>query len=568
MDAWPHRTWRATAVGGCLAAALLSTWPLALHLSSAVPLGTETAATIPLFDLWTLWWAGGRLWHGFAELWNAPIFHPTAGAFAFSEPMLLPGVLAAPLFGMHAPPALAHNVVLLAVLTANGVMACRVARALGAGRLASLLAGVLMVTLPFFAKMQGELPILAIGGALASLDGVLRFARSGRLASAAEAGAGLVVQALCCQQLTPFAFLFVAAAAVVALRQRRFARPSVVRLGGALVAAAVVVGLLARTPLAIHRQLGFGRGADVVQSLSATPLDFLSRPLHALVPFPRPEDAGTFTGGLFPGILLAALAAVGAWRRRSDGRDAWRRYLVGGAAGGVLLALGLNLSILGWQPFSLLRALPGFDEIRSAFRAAVFFQVHLVFLATFGLEALGRWLAESPRRDRFVLAAGLVAAGENLSLPAPLLAVPRSPRTEWTAFVAAQPAGTVLAHVPFPRGVDVEDFAIEAWRLFAQLDHGKPLVNGYASNFPAVYREFMFAMGAEFPKPILACALRVVFGADLLVVDQSWLSSHRDAFAALGPWLEAAYSDSSVAIFRLNPTADECPPMRIDVGSR
>jgi hypothetical protein len=54
-------------------------------------------------------------------------------------------------------------VILLAVLTANGAMACRVARALAAGRLASLLAGVLMVTLPFFAKMQGELPILAIG---------------------------------------------------------------------------------------------------------------------------------------------------------------------------------------------------------------------------------------------------------------------------------------------------------------------------------------------------------------------------------------------------------------------
>ncbi len=337
------------------------------------------------------------------------------------------------------------------------------------------------------------------------------------VSSAVEAGAGLVVQALCCQQLTPFAFLFLAAAAVVALRQRRFERPSVVRLGGALLAAAVLVGLVARTPLTIHRQLGFGRSADVVQSLSATSLDFLSRPLHALVPFPPPEDAGTFTGGLFPGILLGALAAAGAVRRWNDGRDPWRWYFVCAAAGGVLLALGLNLSIAGWRPFALLRALPGFDEIRSPFRAAVFFQAHLVFLATFGLEALGRWLAESPR---------------------------------------------------FPGGVDVEDFSTEAWRLFAQLDHGKPLVNGYASNFPAVYREFMLAMGAEFPKPILACALRVVFGANLLVVDQSWLSSHRDAFAALGPLLEPAYSDATVAIFRLNPTADECPPMRIDVGAR
>jgi hypothetical protein len=50
IDAWSRKRWRATALGACLLAALLATWPLALHLASAVPLGTETAATIPIFD--------------------------------------------------------------------------------------------------------------------------------------------------------------------------------------------------------------------------------------------------------------------------------------------------------------------------------------------------------------------------------------------------------------------------------------------------------------------------------------------------------------------------------------
>jgi hypothetical protein len=571
MDALPQRTWRATVLGACVLAAIASTWPLALHLATAVPLGTESAATIPLFDIWTLWWAGGRLWHGFSDLWNAPIFHPTTGAFAFSEPMLLPGALVGPLVGLRAPPALAHNLVLLAILGANGIAGCRVARAFGVGRGAALLAGIMMVTLPFFAKLQGELPILAITGTLVALDGVARFAADGRVGAAVESGVGLIIQAASCQQLTPFAFLFVSGAAVVALRARGFSRGGTLRLAGAFVVAGLVVWLLARTPLAVHRQQGFRRTEELVQSLSATPLDFLTRPLHALMPFPSREDATTFTGGLFPGILLSLLAVAGAVVRGCDaeGKNPWRWYALGGAVAGVLLALGPNLSIFGWPPFSALRALPGFDQIRSVYRLAVFAQVNLVFLAAFGLDALGCRLKDRPHANQIVLAAGLLAAAENLSLPAPLLAVPRSPRTAWTAFVAAQPTGTVLAHVPFPAGPDVEDFAVEAWRLYAQLDHGQPLANGYASNFPAVYREFMFAMGAAFPKQILACALRTVFHADLLVVDQSWLSVHRSAFdLEVMPLLAPAYADATVAIYRLQPPPDVCPPMRIDVGGR
>ena len=116
--------------------------------------------------------------------------------------------------------------------------------------------------------------------------------------------------------------------------------------------------------------------------------------------------------------------------------------------------------------------------------------------------------------------------------------------------------------------------------MFHQIDHGRPLVNGYASNFPAAYREFMFAMGEAFPKPILACALGSVFGADLLIADQPWLASRRAAFglalgpaedphaADLAPLLTPAYADADVAIFRLAPPRGACPPMRLDVGAR
>jgi hypothetical protein len=224
-------------------------------------------------------------------------------------------------------------------------MACRIARALGLARLPSLLAAVAMVALPFFAKMQGELPILAIAGTLASLDGAIRFAATGRTKDAIEVGAGLVVQATTCQQLTPFAILFAVAAATFALRERGFARGAALRLGGSLVAACGVVYLLASTPLAVHDKLGFKRTADVVESLSAKPSDFFTRPLGAVVSFPPVEDAATFTGGLFPGVLLLVLAGLGVASRSGDARpDRWRWFLLGASLAGIFFALGLNLA--------------------------------------------------------------------------------------------------------------------------------------------------------------------------------------------------------------------------------
>ncbi|HET6284118.1 MAG TPA: hypothetical protein VFH73_24385 [Polyangia bacterium] len=560
MDAWPRRAWYGAVAAACIGAALVCTWPLALRLASALPLGTESAATIPLFDLWTLWWSADRVGHGYAGLWNAPIFHPTQGTFTFSEPLLLPGALAAPLFALHAPPALIHNLVLLAILAGNGALACRLARALGAPRLPALLAGVLMVALPFLAKMQGELPLLALAGTLAALGGLVRFGDDGRTRHAVAAAAGIVAEALCCQQLALFSLPFVAAAALVALAQRHFERGALVHVGAAALAAGLALFLCARTPLRVHREEGFARAEELVESLSARPADFFTRPSGAVVPFPPEEDPSVYTGGLFPGVLVLGLAFLGA-RWPPPDRCRWRWYAVGSCAFAVLLTLGLNFSLAGWRPFAALRALPGFSEMRSPFRCAVFLQAHLVLLAALGLAALLR-----RRSPALVVTLGLLAALETTSLPARLLPLPRRPRTAWTAYLAGQPAGTVVAHVPFPRAGNVEDFVPEAWRLFAQLDHRQPLVNGYASNLPAIYREFMYAMAAKFPDHALACALHTFFGAGLLVVDQDWLAEHRPGFAALGPMLAQTYADAAVAIFRFQPAPSECPPVRLEVA--
>ena len=61
-----------------LALALASTWPLVGSCRSCLPLGTEPAATVPLFNVWTVWWNADRAVAGYQGYWDAPIFHPVS----------------------------------------------------------------------------------------------------------------------------------------------------------------------------------------------------------------------------------------------------------------------------------------------------------------------------------------------------------------------------------------------------------------------------------------------------------------------------------------------------------
>ena len=165
---------------------------------------------------------------------------------------------------------------------------------------------------------------------------------------------------------------------------------------------------------------------------------------------------------------------------------------------------------------------------------------------------------------------GLLAAGENLSIPAPHVPIPRTPRTPWTAWLRAQPEDTVVAHVPFPAGLHVSDYEIEAWRLFAQIEHRKPMINGYSGYFPQArlpdgsvvptYARFQLTMAEEFPNHRLLCVLDRSLGVDLLVAGREWLTHHRSQMNLHRSFLRLEYNDEFVGIFRLEAPQGECRP--------
>jgi hypothetical protein len=549
----------------CLLAAIAATWPLLPAIAGALPLGTEHEATVPLFNLWTLWWDADRLPHGFRGLWTAPIFHPLEGTFTFSEPLLLQGVAVAPLWWLGVPPAAIYNLAILFTLACNGLATRSLARALGAPRGAALLAALAGVTLPYTAKVLGVLPVLPLFGTIWALAALIRFGKEGGWRPAALAVLSFALQFLAGEQMALLSLPFLLLAGLVALAEQRFRARSIATLAALAILGAIVLSPIARTISSFHEKYGLTRSEEVVQALSAQARDFTTRPGSSRLAFPPREDsyAGD-TGGLFPGFLLLGLGAAGAWLGWRQGeRRLWIACLVVCAVAGGLLALGLNLRIGDWRPFASLReVVPGLRTLRSPFRAVAISQAVLAALAALALARLAAWRGRTGILLALVL--GALAAAENLASPGVLVPVPTTPRTAWTSWLREQPGKLIVAHVPLPRGLHVSDYESETWRMFAQIDHHRPLLNGYSGYFPSGYGTFQADMDQSFPSDRLLCMMAFGWGINTLILDRPYLEERRALFEsdALRPFFGPGYSDPGVVIVRLIPPPEACgiPP--------
>lgn len=552
---------------GCLygIVSLVTTWPLVLHFTTAIPRGTEREGTVPLFDLWALWWVADRAAHGFTNYWNAPIFYPNQGVTTYSEPLPFLGVLAAPLWWIDTPLPVIYNVVFLTILILNGVFAYRLARALTIPPFPAMLSGVLSITLPIVTKFFGVLPNMALFGVLWTLEGLVRFGAHGTIKWAIWAVIGFLATYLTMQQYALFFAPFAAAAAIVALEHQRFRIGAIVRLSSVGFGISVLLLWFVLPVLQVHATLGFFRPAELVQALSARPQDFVTRPETAWLSIP--PTAQTDTGGLFPGTLLCLLAGVGGVASIRGDQRRWGVYLMVSIIVAHLLALGLNLNIFGWRPFVTLRAtIPGFADVRSPYRFVIIAQACLPILATYALAHMQRPILSW--RVMLPVFVSMFAVIENLAAPTPLMALPAHPRTAWTAWLHEQPNTIVVAHIPFPNGLHVADYEVETWRMVAQMDHHQPMINGYSSYLPQVrtpdgqillnYAAFQLEMAGTFPTSALLCVLHNQLNVTLVIVDKPWLHEHQRQMLEYQAFLDSAYTDDQVEIYTLRLPADAC----------
>src|SRR5436190_24245351 len=110
----PARWWLTPAL--CMLLAIVHTWPLATDPGT---LSRNDNGDTQLNE-WIMAWVAHQLPRAPTRLFAANIFYPAHDTLAFSEPLIVPALLGAPLAWLGASPVLVFNVVMLLgfVLTA------------------------------------------------------------------------------------------------------------------------------------------------------------------------------------------------------------------------------------------------------------------------------------------------------------------------------------------------------------------------------------------------------------------------------------------------------------------
>ncbi|NJN98815.1 MAG: hypothetical protein HC875_34345 [Anaerolineales bacterium] len=476
--------------------ALILTYPLPLRFFSHIPRGSEEAATVPFFNLWTLQWNIDQQIQGYSHYWDAPIFAPAKGTFAFSEPQPLSALLAAPLWLAFRSPALGYNFLVILFLTLNGWFAFWLLRYWRVSFLPSLLAGLIMQTLPFVAQEMGVLQLIAVFGFLWTLLFLSRFLtlssphRPLRVASSPHLwqtglclALGTPITFLTCGYYGLFSLLFLPLAFVLQLRREHANLKSLGQLVAVAVLALALTGPFLWEQQQRLAEYHFTRSAQTIESNSAK-LEYYRNFLDYHLLYGQILALKSGQGQrLFPGLGLLMLAGLGLF-----GRPAGRvkLYLLLAVALALLLSLGLRLNLGGVQPYQWVRDfVPGFAQLRSPFRFAVLVQLHLSLLAGFGLDNLLRWIPP-PQKGLLVVFTAL-ALFDLLAWPLPLQDVPtQAEPLPWQVWLNQQPTTPLnIVMLPFAPGSKVEDFEpTTRWMLANRYFQGA-MLNGYSGFFPS-----------------------------------------------------------------------------------
>ena len=495
-----------------LLGAIGATWPLAQESGQGIPLGTESVATVPLFNLWTLAWNVESLHRGYEGYWQAPIFHPAEDTFALSEPQPLTGLMAAAINGMGGSVLVAYNLLLIGALALNGLLATALLRQVRLDWLPAVTGGALVLLLPFTHQELGVVQLVPLAGVLLFAMAALEFASRPGLGMGLSMGVALAVAYALSAQVAVFAAL-AASPAILWLwwphRRASEAWKGVVA-GGALFL--TLISPLVVAQMRSTADAGFTRSAETVRKQSAVPGHYLTSPWPSWVPTPGIEVAQRPSARAFwPGTTRVLLALVGLILAWSQPR--WRRLAVAGAAflvASVLWSFGAHLGLGNHSLLDILRPLPGLAQIRSFFRFALFAQLAVAALAAGALHLLferakarkGLW----PRLG--VVALALVAVLDMRPAMGPIQPLPPLDlELPWLSWVESETATSdVLAFVPFPQGRSSRDYLGTSQWMYWQTRHWRPMVNGYSGFFPASFQALKKEMEA-FPSSDTLSAL-------------------------------------------------------------
>jgi uncharacterized membrane protein SirB2 len=512
--------------------AVMHTWPLATAPGALSR--NDTADTV--HHEWILAWDAHQLVHDPRHLFDANIFYPEPDTLAYSDHLIVQGVIAAPLFWLGASPVLAYNLLLIAGLALTAWTTSLVMTRWTGSRMAGLFSGSLMafnaMTLTRFAEIQDQhfefFPL-----ALWALD---QLSSTPRVRYALQLAGWFVLQALTCGYLLAFTSLSLVAAGAVRPGEwigARFRRVASLLLLSASVAAVLLMPFLLPY-VRVSRQQGFTRPLAEVALYSARLADYLStggRLHYSLWSYRFFDREALFPGVIASAFVIAAIVSGVAWRDRRA------RMAVAFGLIAFALSFGPGFPLYG----AVSRLFPIMAGIRGASRFGQFFLAAVAILAGFGFALMER------RFERRAVVIGVIV------LLAANLEAWRAP-INYRPFEEISPVFDSLADTdralvacfPFParreafHNVDCMLASTRFWH---------PLVNGYSSFIPERYDREAAALDA-FPEGTTLQYLQGL-GVTHVVVFTNQLSAPRVAHLAEHPELSLWKEDPSVRIYLL-----------------
>ena len=289
------------------AVAVAVTWPLAVKGSSGLPDADDA-----YFSVWRLAWVAHQLREGPATLFDTNVFHPATDTLAYSDAMLLVGVLSAPLIWSGLAPVTVHNIVLIAAFATSAWAMYVLARRLTGDRAAAFLAAIVFSAAPYRIAHIGHLELEWVAWMPISLLLLHKLLDEPRLRDGILLGVTVAAQTFCSIYYGIFltAYLLVAWCLLVpGSRQRK---------------RAVVASALAVVPLVLilwPYSIPYGRVRDVqeprrkdeIARYSAVPGDYLRVPPDNLVWGREESGPAPDERTLFPGAVALTLTVVALW---------------------------------------------------------------------------------------------------------------------------------------------------------------------------------------------------------------------------------------------------------------
>ena len=556
LGPWPFIVSRWRTLGSIfvllVVASVVLTWPQVLHMTSVPDEGD------PLLNTWALSWVAHQLPIAPARLVHANIFYPERYTLLYSESLILPGVIFAPLQHAGVHPVVIYNLALGAGVVFSGLGLALLVLELTGDAYAAAIAAIAFACLPFRFAHYAHLQLQQTQWIPMALWALHRTVRRGRVSDATLLGVFSAFQLMSCVYfgLLLFPFITAVAAVIVAAHVRlrttlddfsaSVRRPFATKLIRSLFIASTTFAVLA-APLGMAyvraSHIVGERGTDEVMAGSAVPADYFAAPQSSVMYGRAGDREGGIERRLFPGITLVVLAGIGLVRRRSVATVAYVVALV--------VAVDISFGLRGITFRLLWDHIGVFHGLRIPARMGLFVGLALSVLAAFGVAGLRSTVSSRPLQQ-LVLAIGIVLlvvenrvvlnGGQPMSGQMP-------PAYEAILSDLAGAPATAIADVPIAASMPTY--------MYYSVFHWQNLLSGYSGFFPPSFLELTRSL-EHFPDAVSMDALRrrgaryvVVHGEVLMPEEYAGIVSKADADSGLALLSKSSWRGGEMRVYKI-----------------